>query len=185
MSLHATLTGNENSAEERNWYDLVGQFRDKAIAFRNDYLHLLDQQSFVNQHPDLKTEYDRIRQQGLTVQQKIGEITRTLDQVVSWFDETFSGIDKGLGELGLAWLPVVPVFIIIGSITLMANWTFDYVRFNKKISEIQRLESQGVPPGEATQLVNQMDSSSRINTIITSLTPFLLMGGALLFFRRK
>lgn len=179
-----SLIGNTEE-EKSEWYDIVGQFRERATEFKSAFNTLLQQAQFTAPNPQLHNEWNTLTNRGMNIKNKIQSITNTIDQVTSWIDSVFGELDtnNNLGALNAVWIPIA---IVVAGVTAISKWTFDYVTFMNKLAEIKRLQTeQNLTPAAAVAIVNKIEGQSKIMSMIQSILPFVLLGGAIILNRGK
>ncbi len=176
MTLREVVTG-ENEEESVAWYNLVGQFRQKAQEFQANFDALLNRSA--NVPPEYRAEYNQLVNVGVTVKAAVQKMTSTIDSIVGFFDSFTQPPQQQLDGLGL--LPILPIAGVIAAVGFMAKWTYDYLAFDKKLLEFQRLQSEeNLSPQQAANVIRKLEGQTAIAEIFQSMTPVLLLGGAFL-----
>lgn len=131
--------------------NIIDRFRDRAVEFNRLYNTLSAQGSdVVNNYPAVAAEYNKLITSGDAIRDSISTVTGGIDSVVSWYNSLF-GKDEGLKGFGL--LPLVPIAVVATSVAAMGKWGRDVFLFQRRLTEIKRLEEQGMPPGRAADIV--------------------------------
>lgn len=137
------------------------QVREFAEAFRT----LLDFESEVQNKPELREEFEELRQDGQAIQDRVDWVSRTVDAVTGYFKDTF-GLDGVRRGSGLGVLPLIPIAAITAAIAYMGGWVGKVYIFERKVTEAKRLESEGVDPREASAIASNMQGGSPVSQAI-------------------
>lgn len=163
------------------WYNLVGQFKLRANEFMRIWRSLQSQASVVARFPPLQTEYSGLNNRAGIIKSMIEKVTRTVDNIMGWFRSVF-----GLGGIdtleGLGILPLLPIAVIVGALTMISKWVADVYIFNKKLAEQVRLERTGLSPTAAARVIQSTAPQGIMAMFTQNMMPILLIGGALLLF---
>lgn len=162
------------------WYNLVGQFKQRAREFMAVWNTLQSKASDVSRFPALQKEYADLNRRAGFIKTSITKITNTVDSIMGWFRSVFglSGVES-LEGLGI--LPLLPIAIIAGALTLIGKWISDVYIFNKKLEEQKRLEPL-VGVTQASRIVQRTGPQGMFASFGRNIMPVLLIGGALLLF---
>lgn len=183
------------AADETQWYDIVGRLRSSVDKFRVNFSALLAQRAFVSQHPTLQTEYNTLANRGNAINQKINEVQGIIDKVSGWFTSIKTTIFGGaapapapttpttpIGPLdGLGVIQVLPIAVIAGAVALITKWLADVYVFAKKVEEIKRLESKGLSPQRAADMLERAMPTGLMDVLKGNII-WLVIGGVLLLF---
>lgn len=177
-------------SEETKWYDIVGRLRSSVDKFRTNFNALLAQRAFVSQHPTLQAEYNTLANRGSAINQKINEVQGVIDKVSGWFTSIKTTIFGGaapspttpIGPLdGLGVIQVLPIAVIAGAVALITKWLADVYVFAKKVEEIKRLESKGLSPQRAADMLERAMPTGLMDVLKGNII-WLVIGGVLLLF---
>ena len=102
-------------------------------------------------------------------------IKKTIESVFGTFDE--------LENVGLGVAFLIPVAVIAAALAAIAKWTYDYQKLKVLLSEQQRLESAGLSPQTAANVIAKKIDSSLINIDTKKMIP--LVGAIALLFWLK
>lgn len=69
----------------------------------------------------------------------------------AWIETVFGDDKEGLKGLGV--LPLVPVAVAVTAIAAMGKWGRDVYLFDRRLTEVKRLEDTGISPGRAADIV--------------------------------
>lgn len=109
----------------------------------------------VANNPELKVEYDALLNRGSTIANYMDKIYGSAAGAFEWVTGFFESSDDNLGAL-----PLIPIAVISGALSIMGKWIADVYVFNSKVNEIKRLENDGINPAQAYTLVNELDKTS-------------------------
>lgn len=170
--LHALLGTVPTPENETAWYDVIGKFKAKADEFDKLRADLEKNRVIAAKDPALQTEYNDLMDRSLSIRDKIRSITSSVNGAWQWLKDAV-GLD-GLNELG--FLPLIPIAVVAGSVTLMVKWISDAYEFNRKMEEIAKLQSKGVSAQQAANIVGQAGGGFSLFSAGT-VSKVLLVGG--------
>ena len=134
--------------EDKN---IIQRFRDRALEFNRLYESLRAKRVDVSQYPALAVEYNKLVTTGDSIRNSIRTVTGGIDSVVGWYNSVFGDDKEGLKGLGV--LPLVPVAVAVTAIAAMGKWGRDVYLFDRRLTEVKRLEDTGISPGRAADIV--------------------------------
>lgn len=162
------------------WYDVIGKFKAKASEFERERLKLEKYKTLAARNPKTKAEFERLSGQGVSIKANIQKITSSVSDTWNW-------LKSSIGLSGLGILPLIPIAVVAGSVTLMSKWLADAYMFNKKMESIEKLQAKGVSASEASAIVDRADQpigSGLFGGIGKSVVLIALVGvGAFLIYR--
>lgn len=168
------------------------KFKAEALRFRDAYNALVSKQAFASERPELRAEYDALYSRGAVIKGTIDSLTQAVDRVTGFFSGATSAVKRFFGLDGvpvmpalsgrLGVVPLIPIAMIASAVALMGKWVADVYLFERKVTEQQRLESDGVPAVEAAAIVRGMSAGSGFSGVLDTLKTPILIGGGLLFF---
>lgn len=137
--------------QEAAWWDVIGKFKAAVADFDNAMSAMRANQAVAAKDAKLLAEYRAIEQRAADIQKTIQKVKDGTQGVVSWLKGVV-GMD-GLGSLGV--VPLIPIAVVSASVFGIAKVTADAWQFAKRLSEVRRLEGQGLSPSQAAAVVNQ------------------------------
>ena len=154
---------------------MVDDFKAKVAKFVTTFDFLESKRWMVARHPKIKADYDALQKKGVWIKSVIEKATGGADTVKGWWTSVF-------GEAsGLGLLPLIPVAVIAASSAMIAKWMSDAFMMAKKLNAIEKLEARGVPPAEASAIVERLSPSALLDFRLggLSITTIVVMGAAL------
>ncbi len=163
--------------------EIIEKFKSKA----QEFLQALNKLNSIQDiPPNLNGEYSRLQNEAQNIQSTIGWVTSTADSVHSYVTDFFGyntadTLDNyttgNSGRLGV--LPLAPIAAISAGIAVMSKFISDVYVFERKVTEQKRLESSGMPPEKAAEIVDNIDNGSTIKSITALAKPLLFIGGSI------
>ncbi|MDH5654199.1 MAG: hypothetical protein OEZ39_20270 [Gammaproteobacteria bacterium] len=167
--------GQQPSEADLSYMD---KFKKAVADFTAVYENLRANEAYMAKpttDPRLRSEYDSMIDKGDYIQISINKANEALSTVKGWF-----GMD------GLGFVPIVAGLVGAGLLAAVVKWTTDAYQLNAKIEEQKRLESRGMTPQQASNIVGKMGGAPLLSLGGGGLGMPLLIGGMLLFkFLRK
>lgn len=174
----------------------LDRFRAKAREFIDAFNRLTS----LDVPPALQSEYSRLYAVGNTVKNTVQALTRTVDTVVGAISSAAGYVGSIFGFNGVepvqaavrdtfngryrsarfGALPLIPIAAIVAAIAAMTSFISDVYLFERKVTEQKRLESQGVAPQQAAQIVNQSVRPGLLASVES--VGRLVLFGAVLYF---
>jgi len=161
----------------QNDVSLLNRFKAKATEFMAaiDKLYTID-----NVPANLQEEYSGLISTANIIQGTISTITGTVDSVTGFFSDYF-GFD-GVSNVrdyingnrqnnALGFVPLIPVALISGALAAMTKFISDVYVFERKITEQKRLESTGVNPTKAAEIVSKINGQSLMQNLTSLAKP--------------
>lgn len=165
-------------AETTEWYDILGRFKAKAAEFGAMYNRLLASDPKGNL--ELEQQRERLLSFGDTVKEKVMTLTSSVDTAYNWVKNTI-----GLGELG--FIPaIVPVAAAGVAVAAMTKFISDALIYFDKADRWERIAKEHGAKA-ATSAITGLDPPmfGGAAAMLKSLLPFLMIGGAVYFYRDK
>jgi len=156
-----------STQEELAWYNVIGQFRQKAQDFEKMMKRLQSQKSIAARDPQLAAEYSSMMNTAMNLQQKIKQIRDATDSVIKWLKGVF-GFD------GLGFVPLIPIAVVVASLAAIGKWVKDAYIFSAKLDKVAALEKQGMSSREAISTVQSLTPTTSLFGINTK---WLVIGG--------
>lgn len=104
----------------------------------------------INRYPNLKGEYYSLLRRGRIL---IGKNSKVMSDIKSGYQFSRGVVGlQGLGDMG--FLPLLIWGIIAASTAGTSKYAYDAYALNKKMSEQQRLEQEGLTPGQASAVIS-------------------------------
>lgn len=167
----------QGAAATPEWWNVVGKFRAAAADLEAKYAQLQQLASYVSTRPQFRSQYNALMARVKVLRSTISGILAKVNGAISFFKSIGSAV--GLGELGI--LPVIAIAAIAAALAAIAKWTLDAVTFMKRIEEQRRLESAGVEPGRAAEIVSkQAEAGSLFGGVTGKIIPLALLAGGVL-----
>ena len=146
--------------DDSAWYDVIIKFKNYTTKFTENYNRLKTINIDPSRYPALADEQLELLKRGTTVKANINKITNTIDDAWTWLKSKF-GFD-GLNDVatlshGLGFVPLIPIAVVAGSVTLLVKWILDYSEFVKRYDYATELEQKGY-------------STTQINELMTGIT---------------
>lgn len=170
------------------WDERVTAFKLKAKQFQAALDWLLNNRENVaniaRDNSALSTEYGNLLNRGQKIKSVLRSVTAKIDTAVQWFKSTFSGYDASAymeesQQMGvLPAVAFVAITAIAGAIALMGKYITDVYLFQKKLEEIKRLESKGLTPSQAANIVQKTSPQGLVVSMGGSFK-ILAIGGTL------
>lgn len=166
----------------------IADLRSKLSSFTAKYNRMVSLSSVAQSDPALWQEYQDTKAKADTVIGSVRWINNQVDSAVSWFSDTvgsFFGLSglrgvQGLGQLGLAWIPVAWIVGVISAL-VAASQAMDYLN-NKLELQQQRLltyQATGNP-----DVLKDPDSPDGVSRLLDNLSDIVTLGaiGAAVYF---
>lgn len=176
------------TAEEKSMLDkALADFMAKIKAFYDNFTGLKLQRGFVEQHPELTTEYGELLARGNTIDANIKRAKelftaaqQAIGGIVGWFKDVF-GMS---GMTGLGALPAIPIAIAAGATAtaLITKWLADVYVFSKKIETIKAAEAAGGRVSPAMQKILETGTGPGFLDMLQKNIIWIVIGGTLLMF---
>lgn len=159
------------SAHEQSLWQ---KYKTRSAEFLRAYQSLATMAPVAYRDPILAAEYEKVMDRGKTYHSVMSSIMEKIDAAMawasSWWSDSDAGTVQGLGSLGIA--PLIPIAIIGASMAALGVWITDAWELDRKLREVERLESKGIPAGRATQMV----MAERPLMQISVLAPLAIIG---------
>ena len=146
--------------DSENWYDVITKFKRYVREFATKYDNLKSINIDAGKYPQLHAEQLDLLRRGTLIKDKIRSVTGAVDQAWNWLQSQFGF--KGVNELSSLGLPIIPIVVVVGIVSLLIKWIFDYDLALKKYDETQRLEQRGYSPTQAAQIIDKIHGDKGI-----------------------
>lgn len=180
MNYDRLLSALPTPSDETAWYDVIGQFKNKAAEFTQWYNTISGIKIDPVLYPELIAEKRELLTRGDSIKEKITYITGKVDEAWNWLTSNFglSGyeMEEQLEDTGLGLLPIVPIAVVVGAVALIVKWCLDAKRFADKIKLMGNLRRQGYSPDKATEIIKDLENKTAIFNFGSAL-PVVLIGG--------
>lgn len=177
----AGIKGDTITSQDESFFEAqIAAFKNKAQQFQAAFDGLMTMEKRVASNPALKAEWDGLAKRGFSLRDKIQYVTTKIDAAIDWFKSSFGDYDlTKQNELGfLPMVALIPISIIAGSIALISSFISDVYLFNKKISEAERLISQGIPPTDVARIL-EASTPQPLLAGISPLVKWVVIGGGI------
>lgn len=171
--------------QEISLISVLTDFPNYFNNFQSNFQALLAQSSYiVNQHPELRSEYDALVNRASVSYTKLANIKAGLDKIESAGTAIVDWVKGIFGFSGLGFIP----FIIAGVsavsaytlITSVANWLTDTKKFASKLEFIKDQEAKGYSPSQAAQAATSVYGEPRDESLFFGLPVKWIIVGAVL-----
>jgi len=171
---------------------VIDQFKKQARDFWRLYTTMGDDARFVaTQNNSVQKEYADLMSRGQTIRSGVERATSVVDGAGSmidsarnWFSDTFglSGLRyaEGLAGTQLGFIPLIPIAVVAGSLALIGKWVNDALVFNRRINEMKRLQSQGMTPNQAANIIDKIMPKGFGASVTGLVMPIALVGAIVL-----
>lgn len=166
-------------AQDPAWWNVVAQFKAAAAAMDSAYERLMGEADYVATRPALKAQFDPLVQRAASVRATVESIRSSLEGAVDWL----KSVGAAVGLSGLGVLPLLGIAAIAAAVALVVKWTADTVKFLRVVAEQRRLESAGVAPERAAEIVRSTAAAAAGTASSSWLIPIaaLVVGGYFLW----
>lgn len=159
------------SASISEWFSSATDFKGRYAEFQNLLTQLKTAKIDPKKYPVLFAEQQKLIADGDKTLAKIKDTVSGVESLYTGVKDAVGGYAtaaanwaKSLfssGEVsGLGFFPaLVPLAVIGASAAAVTYWVTDAQNFQAKIAEQKRLEAMGVPPAQASQMVEKTFSS--------------------------
>ncbi len=147
-----------------SWNAAVARLQSEVATFHASYAQLTSgtTAATVAAHPSLATEYQLLHATGAAIRGAI----RTMQSLLS-----------DLSSVGLGQFPLIPIAALAIAIALITYWVDQAYVFNRRVSAISGLISQGVPAAEAAQIVAASAPQGVLSGLSSSMSSVLVIAG--------
>lgn len=116
---------------------------------------------------------------------KLLATAKTIKQAIEKiFGNVLPDLNNTLGALPL----LIPLAVVAGAAAAITKWTYDYLSFNQKIAEYNKMVSSGVPQSTAAKLTDQITTAANTGGLfsnVAKIAPWLGVGLLALIFKDK
>lgn len=175
-------------SNKETWMQTITSFKDKAKEFQI----LFDEISNARIPDWLKTQYNDIITRGnkirLTVVKTTDAVNMAWNYIKNFFGfDGFSEAETIANNNGLGALPLIPIAVIAGAVTLMSKWIKDAVVLATKLREIKKLQiEEGLSFDQASKRIQSLTKPAPLFGIdMSKLIPVVGVGALFWFFMRK
>jgi hypothetical protein len=175
-----------SASEQAAWYDVIGQFEQKANDFLAARADLAAQAPFIAAQPaDIQAEYADLVARADSTQSNIQKVQAALADVknaltgawnyVTGVWDSFAatvvpdinaatGLSPyaGLQGLGSPFFPLIPIAIVAAAVAALAYFLNDYAQFSKKV----QLLKQGMSPADVNKVLGSASITSTLGTLV-------------------
>lgn len=147
-TLKTAATSVVNSIEDipQEWQKQVDELKAKAATFMAMFTRLGQLAHVAARDPVTKAQYDILMARGASIKAKIESITRAIDNMYGAASSLFNGVGN---TEGLGFLPLIPIAVIAGAVTLISVWLIDALSMSQKL---QAAESAGANAAQITSI---------------------------------
>lgn len=175
------------------WFNKATDFRNaysryqaQTAQLRSGYIDPKKYPALAKERADMLARANIIDAKAKGVADGIASAYEYVRNAISSAGSAASGawdwFKSSVGLNGLGFIPVlIGIAVIAPLVTLIISWSFDANKLQKKIDEQKRLESLGVPPAKASEMVGKAftESTGPILTGVGNLAKYAIAGGAL------
>lgn len=166
-----------------SWTKFVTDFDATKRLFDDNFAGLLASGNFIrSKHPEELPVYNKMVAEGQKHQRTLNTLANIKSTVSGWLGTIggFFSRNNYFGDLGL--VPVIwGIAAATTALAAIGYWVKDAFQFSRRLNELQRLEAQGISPGEASRIVNRTLGTTGARLFGIDIR-WLIAGGALLFF---
>lgn len=139
------------------WLQEVERLKTKAREFMGVFGRMQELEPIARMDSAASLRWDKLMGMALAVRDRISYVTGLIDNVFSWFNSNGSTPPQtiqGLGQLGIAWLPLA---VVAGAIAYIVSWLTDAYIEVEQLETVKSLIDQGVQPADAYRLAREQD----------------------------
>jgi len=172
--------------EAQSWYSVITDFPSYWDNLQKNYQGLIAQADYIyTKHPELKTEYDKLLNEGGALYNKMAAINETVTGIKSNWNSFTSWLQSAVGISGLGILPAIPIAITAASaagvIYSVAQWLTKNAELAARLNIFHEAESKGATPAQAAQIANQTIGEPSSGMFFGLPIKWLVIGGIALF----
>lgn len=136
--------------DQIEWWNIWGKLQAAARDLDAAVTQLQQQRAYALARPNLRAEFEAQEQEIESARGRVAWLRDAIKSVMSFF---------GVELSGLGFVPLIPIAVVTAGVAYIANIAASAWSLSKRIDEQRRLESQGVPPAQAAQIVTQTSSA--------------------------
>ena len=172
--------------EAQSWYSVITDFPSYWNNLQKNYQGLIAQADYIyTKHPELKTEYDKLLNEGGALYNKMAAINETVTGIKSNWNSFTSWLQSAVGINGLGILPAIPIAITAASaagvIYSVAQWLTKNAELAARLNIFHEAEAKGATPAQAAQIANQTIGEPSSGMFFGLPIKWLVIGGIALF----
>jgi hypothetical protein len=168
--------------EAQSWYSVITDFPNYWDNLQKNYQGLLAQADYIyKKHPELKSQYDSMVNEGSTLFNRMNAISNSIANIKSSWNN-FTGWLKGaVGLSSLGILPVIPLAIGAatagGTLYLVGQWLTKAAEMAKRIDLYKSEEAKGLSPQQAASNVDLVLGKPTSGSIFGIPIKWIFIGG--------